>query len=691
MSWLGYGFNSARSSRIATGKPANAGPPAIMPSATWDGTAGSGFATTPSDPVRTTAKPAIRPIVVPNQYFTGELLVGVTAWANNSGSLVDNCGLSHVTVHCEGSSVDIAAPSFQSFPDANGNTVTYFGWWAKLQHSGTDGHAQVYFEAVPSDTTMQHRVIGPYQFSPQPTLHDFSVEVAPSAAVVTGASYQSISAAISYLKGVGAQNPLVTIVEPGTYATGNGPPNYYGLAGFVTIAASVPVTIGFPTYTTDTAALLYTDRTVLCFRGSNITIDMANASEIYFNNSNSPTRDLWFDGVTFTNSLGREALWRKGIRPYTAFCSYYPWFTEVTVHDVALGYGSANLVRGGSATTVGFDVFPDARCAIGHTVTDHSLQFLVSDTPALEVSYAGVEATATLARSGGVDPNDTTYTAKWGANSATFAVGSKEAYLTGATGDGYTVQDVADWLNGLGVGFTATVLTNEFRASALGIAGTLGSGFGDTDVKSATLQLLVNFGSHGDWYQQRFNYFPENCVIADNTAVNIHVQCTFLSTNIDTRDFVFVNNAWYVAPGDGVWNPAIVFSQIGRDGQANTCSHVVLAHNSWSDQRLSYRSTTTAFDGYCLTANNTMPEIALTSTPNPFPTIADNHLQAGAVDPAGATGTTIGGTVADLFVDAANGDFTPAGDLATKKKKPVVAYDGAGVKRGNMAPAGAFA
>lgn len=245
-----------------------------------DGVAGTGFASVPADPVRTTAKPAMRLLVPPNQYFTNNLLVGVLAMANDGGSLIDNLGLAKVVLHYEGTQVEILRPSFQTFADANGKPVTYFGWWCRLQHNGVNGHAHVYVEAFPKNPAMQRRVLGPYQFSPQPALHDREFEVAATPAQITGQRYKTLAAVKAYLDtlavGVRPQNPRITITEGGNYEwaqQGSG----YSLEGYLTVEAIAPVTITTPTR----AQFMRPRIDGIHFKGSNITIDLFNYTQIY--------------------------------------------------------------------------------------------------------------------------------------------------------------------------------------------------------------------------------------------------------------------------------------------------------------------------------------------------------------------------------------------------------------------------
>lgn len=193
MAGFGFGYGPSLASRM---RPATTKLTGIVPGEGWTGIAGSGFQSVPVDPVRTVGKPAMRLLVPPNQVYTDRMVVGVYAGANNGGTLIDNMGLEKVVVHFEGRVIDIAEPSLQSFNDANGNAVSYFGWWIELRRDGRNGAANLYFEAVPKDPELQRRVMGPYAFFPQTEMHDYTVTVAPSQFEIPGFRYRSITAAL---------------------------------------------------------------------------------------------------------------------------------------------------------------------------------------------------------------------------------------------------------------------------------------------------------------------------------------------------------------------------------------------------------------------------------------------------------------------------------------------------------------
>jgi len=644
--------------------------------------------------------PACRLIVPDRQWFTDELLVGVMAAANNRGSLYEKLGLDRVRFHFEGETVDVQAPGFASFADANGNPVTYFGWWVRLKKpAGIAGLAHLYVEAVPSDPSMQNRVIGPYIYGPQDAVHDLELEVAPSLGEIPGQRYQSVGAAILHAHNAKSRNPRVTITEANRYVIGD---NNKGWVkdGRCTIEASTPgVVFGKSDYLDDSSAQMNPGRFAICFRGENITLDFAWMSR--FNMGNLPGLNHWCDGVTLTNSRGQFALWRGGVRVPTSIVEQAPWFTECTIEKVESPVTGASLVRGCTVRETCIDVASGAECVLDSTFIDHSNERWNTENPAFTVQYNGTESTATLARSGGTEGyGGGVYTARWGANSATFDVGNgSEDYYTGAVGDGYWFADVVDWINNVlaaaDPGWSATVDDNSSKACTGTLPGRKGQGFDDTDCKTTPLSVLSKFDKHGDFYQQQAGH-RQNVIVAQNRVVGAETQCIFLCpiNNGSCLDMLFANNLFMVSTEvNGGWSGGFnSASQLGRQNVLH--SHVVIAHNSWINQELWIRTDNSGYDldPYCLVANNVVPAIKwYGGAVDTDVRIADNHLFADADDPPNATGTTIGGSHADLFVDAAGGDFAPAGQLLASRRGPVLALDNSGVARGALASPGAVA
>jgi hypothetical protein len=673
------------------------GLPQVSPAPQWSGLAASGFAVAPADPARTTAKPACRLLVPPGQRFVSAMVVGVAAFANDGGTLIG--GIDRVRFHYEGGTIDVVAPSWHRFRDSNGRNVAYFGYWASLRRSDArTGEALLYVEAVPADATMQSRVIGPFSFYPQATLHDREYTIDPLAPVTT-TNFATFDAAIARVKIDLPANPRITfkramnnVVMTFTGAT------YNPSGGYLTVEADAPVTFGRAalgtTGSVDSDSNLRPRVTGLWLKGENITIDYAYVDSLFSEDG----KDYVLDGITLTNSRGPGALWRGG--PY--FSGFRvrnsPWFLECSVSNLENVCVAANLVRGGIIRDVSRDIFADARCIVGTRVERHNDTAFNNDAPVFSVVYNGTAATASIARSGAVDPNSATFTFKWGANSRTFAVGKGTANYTGTAGDGYLFADVVNFvnttLNALDAGWSATLLdTAGRRASSGSLAGIKGQGFGDTNCKTTPRVIVSSFDAHGDWYQQRFSTITENVIAYQNVAYDMQTQNIFISSNGPARDFIFVSNALGNDPvGSDYFSETVVGSQLGRPNTGNLLSHLVIAHCSLPNQTISFRNDGTPFstyDSYSLVANNVCRNITKASATRTIgAVIKNNHIHAGQTVVPEATGTSSGGNRDTLFADFNTGDFSPVGALLTNLKPPVASFDSGNLTSGASAVAG---
>ena len=646
----------------------------ISPSPQWTGAAGSGFTKIPVDPVRTTAKPALRLITPPNQYYNDSILVGVVSGANNSGSFTNN-GLQKVTFYYEGTFTDITVPTYETFTDVNGISRTYFGWWIRLRRNGlTNGLSNLYVESFPLDPTMQARVIGPYQYGISTTMYDYDITVDSTQPAIANSRYQSMTDAMNYLVSVNANHPRITVTGGANYTVGAVTSKKYASTGYLTVTATVPVVFGFMGYTTDTAATIRPQWDGLHFMGSNITIDFKYVATIY---NEFIGIDHWFDGINVTNSDGRYSLWRAGNRQSLAasLCRGRPYYTECSVSNVRDPFVNCALARGNQITHTYGDMFSDAYCVIGNNVSDQDASEDYSiDILAMSVSYNGSSPTATLSLTNENDAALRTFTAVWSTGSSTFSVGNTESqYHSGNC----FFSDVANWINGLGNGWSASVIDNSRRASSAGLVGGKGAPFTGISVKNTTLTVASMFDVHADWYQLTATF--DNVYVADNIATEVVAQGFFLYPRLTQglTDYVFVNNAinHKFATSNPYSNTLNLFSQLGGPKS----SHLCIVNNSLSYQGMMLRNDQNYTpDKYCIIANNTFKLLywtAISPAPDLNGAIINNHLQTGGTAPAGSSGTTIGGTITDLFVDAVNGNFTPAGALLTNLKPTILSND----------------
>lgn len=680
--------------------------PQLAPSANWTGIAGSGFTSAPTDPVRTTAKPALRLITPPFQWFTDTIDVGVMAAANDSDSLHNTLGVESVTFHYEGNSATVGAPSWYTIPTQRGPR-TYYGWWVKLKKpADTAGHGHLYVEATARDATMQKRVMGPYIFSPQTSLYDAELTITPSQAQITGSRYQSLTAAIAWVKTNGRVNPLLTITEPGTYNFGTSTGELYTNPGYVNVTATVPVTLGRTAaqYNPSGASNLLNDRCKLRLIGPNLTLDFRYC--LAFEHSAAVPSSVsqlspWLDGVTVTTSepLGSDADFAASGIPRSVLTSGMmigaPWFTEVAIDGLHNSMIGAKVIRGCSATGLGADIANSAALILQSRFEGSDNTFWNDDRPAFSVQYTGAEAAATIARSGNVlGGNGGIWTVNLGATSYTFDTG-RPAFFS--TAQGRYFADLVAWLNTL-PDVTASLLIEPFDrvASSGSLPGFAGQGFGATSIKSAPLTIVTNCDIHGDFYQHQGGGNLENSIIAFNEVLDYNVQILFLSPPSPAPrseiDVLIFGNIFHAPGGDPV--ALVGGSQWGRPNLPLPASHVVIAHNSWVNQQFLIRNEGggLAADAYSLMKNNVIDNLSVIGGAVANLTIDGLHLSAdGAGVPTGATNVSLGGDAASLFADETTFDFSPAGELLANKRKAALRFDNTRTAFATIAPIGALA
>lgn len=657
----------------------------IMPSAGFTGPAGSGFGgsygAVPTDPVFATAKPCLRLLVPPNQTFTDKLLVGVIAMGIDGGSLANTLGMEKVILHYEGNTIDLVRPSWQALLDVNGNRVLYYGWWAWLSHNGVNGTGNTYFEAVPRNPTMQRRVIGPYEFLPSAAIHDAEYVMAPSLSPITGQRFQSTDLGVvkAYLDTLVTKprNPRITIIEGGNYQwSQQGSP--YCLAGYLTVEATAPVTITAPA----SIANMRTRIDGIHFKGSNITLDLVNYHQVYHEGT---ARSHWFNGIYITDSGGRYRLENKGPK-LTTGPRGGGWTTECEM--TYLQDWGVNLIRGGRWRFGSRDIFAGSQCVTGLTIQDHSSDEYREAVPAMTVRYTGA-GTGTLSLAGNNELNNRVLTAKVaGSTVGTFTISNNNPL------GNYDVSDVKAWIDSLGAGWSATVLSDDRRASALCYVPLGIHGFTDLDVKTETITLSCAFDHHSDGWQGNTGGITENAVFYNVRAWDIATQTINVGGQYELRSIYFVNFAFaqdQASPSTGV-----LLSQFSGPHKG-----VVLAHVTSANQTLSLRTDLAGSlkynpDSYCAIIDCAWPSVTWGSGggTDADVLISGNHTDSYSVhntQPALAVNHSVGGDYTTKYADAMNGDFTPAGALLANPKPSVLRFDPNRVLRGANAPAGAWA
>lgn len=221
--------HAAGAGRLRFARP-TAGPPSglLYPAAAWNGTAGSGFTAEQlillQDPVRTGPKMIVRPLQPPEQAFTDDLDLVVTAASFD--------GVDSVEVWCEGNFVGVTERTWVDGVTPDGSVYRRYGYratldWSVIQDFGfLEGAMHVYFRApTPSGSTIQQRVLGPFlYYARNPGVgagceFDFSVIVNPAGGTSPGVRYTTIVAALLYCSQNSKIRPKVVLEATTRYTT----------------------------------------------------------------------------------------------------------------------------------------------------------------------------------------------------------------------------------------------------------------------------------------------------------------------------------------------------------------------------------------------------------------------------------------------------------------------------------------
>lgn len=476
--------------------------PSVAPAGTWNGTAGTGFATTPRDPPRATAKPWCHMLVPADQTFDEDLVIGVDAGALG--------GLTKVTFHFEGGSLDVTSESLYSYTDVNGNPAWFYGYIAKLDVAAclaqaATGSARLYIEAVPANGAFQNKVIGPFLFYPRSTanLYDAELTVAATGPVVVGSSYQTIGEAMTWLRTNSKVRGRITITESGSYVGFQQASNYVSTS-WTTIECAPGITASFTKIVASGLFRLAFDR--IRWKGEGVVFNIDELNNYY---PEAGAANLWVDGITVTQTGGRNQLFDKTqpgstgttqssnwVRQDASITSRNYYATDCLMDDLFNGPNAFKLVRGGTVTKIAADALQNVECVHNVNASDVTAEGWRTQTPALTVLYAGAAPTATLECSGVPGASSRTVTLREnGVSVRTFAFNTTPASAF------YDIADLVADIN-LQAGWTATLLDDTRRGvqlsrSDLAASATLPA----TDCKTAAATFTTVFDVHADTVQ----------------------------------------------------------------------------------------------------------------------------------------------------------------------------------------------
>jgi hypothetical protein len=441
---------------------AGSGPPpsiaTIGPSGTWTGTAGSGYGgSPPTDPVRTTAKPFIRPLFVENDVFISDRTIVVDAMAT--------AGVTKVRFYCEGNTVDVTSPSWVPYTDVNGVSRLLYGYAVTLNKAAFDsitasGTANIYAEAYPTDVALQNRVIGPFRMHNRAALFAATRTVAPS-----GADHTTIVAALNWIttNSPSARNCRIQITASGDYALNTAVTTKYDNAiQWVTIEAAGGITANITSGATRTNVRPQYDG--LRFKGSGIVLDHAKFATIMMENTGSGL--LWIDGVSIQQTGGKFAVF-DGTFPQSYWMAMSSgtgrnfYATDcVATGGIYNGYSYCNLARNCSVDDIAGDAFQNNKCIHG--------------LAAAKTSPSGVGGLRSH-----VAAIDLTYT---GAGVPKIAISGAPSIGTGAS-----TRTLQCYVDGVAVGTALTITNPTYSAT--------GSGYTTWATIAAHIDALADFGA----------------------------------------------------------------------------------------------------------------------------------------------------------------------------------------------------
>jgi hypothetical protein len=648
------------------GRPASAPPsaaqPLVSPGAGWTGTALSG-GTPPTDPTRTTAKPAVQWLQASGQRLASNLVIGADADALG--------GVAYVDFWVEGSAQRVTTATVYVDTDVNGKTRKRVGYWITLDVAGAaarhpGGQIAVIATTTAKDGAMQTRTIGvtpadnapnqPHSFYVDTVANDFIKTIAAS-----GADYTSLKAALNAAQAAGAKSPLLTFTQTGAYELENGTwTSYTGGKGFcvITHAPGVTATLRVSSAPASTADWIKDLRYQgIEFRGSGIRIDKHNFVTLGGSFDTLPNR---MNGATLTNSAGTSdtTYWEKG-QPPGGFFQTASYWEDSHVEYVRLALNVQLMVIGCDQRDPRGDILSGTHNVQNAYFNTMDQSFFTMPINALTIS--STVASSTFQRSGADGGGSLVLTDANGTQTITFGANSFSAM--------FNVSDVVAAINAR-TGWTATLLDDTRAANHL-VAGRNGGSGTLTAVTSTAQTLTTSIDIHADVWQAYNGATPRTNAIVRNIVVlgiapNDGNEIFFLDSPTPRQDLIFSGS---VFGSTGTINGGAT-----TPWSDNSSSHVVMKNCSMPDSgmNIAITSTSTNWDAYCAILQCSMYVFSLTNGAYPaYPAIRDCFYDYGSGEPviavdathtnniSGASHTGGGHAYTVLYVNQAAGNFVP--------------------------------
>lgn len=625
--------------------------PTVGPGAAWNGTAGSG-GTAPTDPTRTTAKPAAQWLVPDMRVLAADMQIGLDADALG--------GVASVQFWVEGNTVTVTTAVL-----ATPNGVTVEGYFITLSASAFAAHqsgsaATIYATVTPSDGTMQARVIGPLTVYPRATENDRTYTIG-----ATTGTYATVQAANTQMLLDAPERPMFKFVDSGSYEVQCTQNTYTTTVGYTVYAAAAGVTAtlirgnSFDPLNTTTGGVKawewWPNVDQIEFRGSGVVLDLHNWNNIHA----SVARPYWFSGCQIINSANARDVYYWDGSPPPGFLPNL--FNGTLIPCLAIGctIKYVDFFTSGSVTPIGCSALGmltgdhgELHYAQGNYETQTDPRVFTTLRNAISVYYTGT-GTGSIVVTAGANTLDCKVNGTTVGAPFPITLGNSPAATY------FTMANVVSAINAIAGGaWHATTLDNNLACWALAQASATYSPLGTSSGTATNLTAFIDY--HTEWvHTQTTNC--QNILYRGNTIRRSYFTTSILNAEHGVYDAVLKGNVWEQ-----------VAQQLQNGGWAG--SHVVVENNLIDCPFAVYPDTNySKFSQNVFAGVNFGSGSGLASMPASWTyNVVVTPWPAGA-DASNATVANYAALSA-LFTDKANGDFRPSGTMPTAARLDL--YDG---------------